>query len=96
MLITTKKRPPPKRPDYEGAIRRHRRQIDPWMLPVGGFGGLGDVGDLGIPAVDDVIAKTQTKIDNLVTALQIGAVLAAFTAAGNLYLIIRDRRRYGA
>lgn len=86
MLITTKR----KRPDYEGQIRRHRRPIDPWMLPAGGLG------DIGIPAVDAVIAQTQTKIDTLVLALQIGAVLSAITAAGNLYLIFRDRRRYGA
>jgi len=89
MLITTRKRPP-SRPDYEGQIRRHPRQIDPWMLPAGGLG------DIGIPAVDSVIEQTQTKIDTLVTALQIVAVLGAFSAAGNLYLIIRDRRRYGA
>ncbi len=88
MLITNKRRPA--RPDYEGQIRRHRRPIDPWMLPAGGLG------DIGIPAVDDVIAKTQTKLDTLVTALQIGAVLGAISAAGNLYLIFRDRRRYGA
>jgi hypothetical protein len=86
MLITTKR----KRPDYEGQIMRHRRPIDPWMLPAGGLG------DIGIPAVDAVIAQTQTKIDTLVLALQIGAVLSAITAAGNLYLIFRDRRRYGA
>jgi hypothetical protein len=89
MLITTRKR----RPDYSGQIRRHPRPIDPYMLPEGGIGGLGDI---GIPAVDAVIAQTQTKIDTLVLALQIGAVLSAITAAGNLYLIFRDRRRYGA
>lgn len=89
MLITTRKRPP-SRPDYEGQIRRHPRQIDPWMLPAGGLG------DIGIPAVDSVIAQTQTKIDTLVTALQVCAVLGAISAAGNLYLIFRDRRRYGA
>lgn len=87
MLITTRR---PRRPDYEGQIRRHPRPIDPWMLPAGGLG------DIGIPAVDDVIAKTQAKLDTLVTALQIGAVLGAISAAGNLYLIFRDRRRYGA
>jgi hypothetical protein len=90
MLITTTKR---RRPDYNAQIRRHPRPIDPYMCPEGGLGGLGDI---GIPAVDAVIAQTQTKIDKLVLALQVGAVLSALTAAGNLYLVIRDRRRYGA
>jgi hypothetical protein len=89
MLITTTKKRPPARPDYEGQIRRHPRQIDPWMLPAGGLG------DIGIPAVDAVIAQTQTKIDSLVLALQIGAVLSAIAAGAGLYLIVRDRRRYG-
>jgi len=90
MLITTKRKQPPARPDYEGQIRRHPRQIDPWMLPAGGLG------DIGIPAVDSVIAETQTKLDSLVLALQIGAVLSAIGAATGLFLIVRERRRYGA
>jgi hypothetical protein len=94
MLITTKKRPP-KRPDYQGLIQRHRRQIDPWMLPVGGLGDAGPAA-IGIPAVDAVIAQTQTKIDTLILSLQIGAVLCAISAGAGLYLVVRDRRRHGA
>lgn len=88
MLITTKKKPRP-RPDYEGQIRRHRAPIDPWRYPPGGIGGLGDI---GIPAIDAVIAQTETKLDGLILALQVGAVLSAIGAATGLILIVRDRR----
>jgi hypothetical protein len=89
MLITKRRR---RRPDYEGQIRRHLVPIDPYMYPPGGIGGLED---LGIPAVDAVIAQTQTKLDALVLALKATAVLSGIACVSNLYLLIRDRHRDG-